>query len=330
MDTNYCKSLSPDLRLAITLRHLAAGDSYRSLMYGFRVAHNSIVPIVPQVCEAIVAEFGPELLSCPQTEEGWLSVAKDFSDKWQLHHCLGALDGKHVAINCPPDRGSLYYNYKGFHSIILMALVDANYKFLWVEVGAHGSAGDAHIFNNGELKEAIDSQAIHFPPPEPLPHDDKDMPYFIVGDDAFALRSWLQKPFSNRQLTMKQRVFNYQLSRARRVVENAFWILSNRFRCMQRTLQQRPKVVGSMVLACICLHNLLRERRPNDIRQEADQEDEDHNIVPGAWRQNTPLEGGASEFGNHTCTKAAKKQRDYLCEYYSSDVGAVPWQEDMI
>ena len=42
---------------------------------------------------------------------------------------LGVIYGKHVSIKCPPKAGSTYYNYEQFNSIILMALVDAGYKF---------------------------------------------------------------------------------------------------------------------------------------------------------------------------------------------------------
>ncbi len=153
---------------------------------------------------------------------------------------------------------------------------------------------------------------------------------FIVGDDAFALRTWLQKPLSLRLLTMNERIYNYRLSRARRVVENAFGILANRFRCLYRTLQQRPTVVTSIVLACVCLHNMLQELRPNENPAEMDHEDDDHSIVPGSWRQFSALVDGHRDFGNHTSTKAAKNVRTYLSENYSSDMGSVPWQDDMI
>ena len=69
---------------------------------------------------------------------------------------MAALDGKHIAIKCPPGGGSEYFNYKKFHSIILMALVDGYYKFKWVDVGQPGSPGDAQVFNRSELKECID------------------------------------------------------------------------------------------------------------------------------------------------------------------------------
>ena len=82
-------------------------------------------------------------MHCPRTSAEWKAVAVDFSSRWNFHHTLGAIDGKHVAIRCPKNGGSLYFNYKGFHSIILFALVHANYKFMWVDVGANGSSYNA-------------------------------------------------------------------------------------------------------------------------------------------------------------------------------------------
>ena len=135
----YRRSLDPGLKLAIALRYLASGDSYHSLMYGFRVAHNTISSIVPEVCEAIIEEYGHQVVSCPTTPAEWHAVAQQFKARWQFPHVVGAMDGKHIAIRCPPGGGSLYYNYKGFHSLVMLALVDADYKFLFVDVGANGS-----------------------------------------------------------------------------------------------------------------------------------------------------------------------------------------------
>ena len=327
---NYRKPLSAGLKLAITLRYLAAGDNYHSLMYGFRVAHNTISILIREVCEAIIAEFAEEVIPWPTTTEEWRKISEKFSTRLNFHHCLGALDGKHIAMKCPRNGGSLYYNYKGFHSIILMALVDADYKFTWVEVGSNGSAGDAQVFNNGELKEFIEHGRMNFPPPEePLPNDDEDMPFFIIGDDAFALRKWLMKPYSIRNMTRHQRIFNYRLSRARRIVENAFGILAHRFRCLLTTLQQNPDTVTSIVLACVCLHNMMRIRNPKDMG-EVDHEDDNHNVVPGAWRIDNPLTDGISNFANNTTTQQAKLQRDYLAAYYNGEAGSVTWQDDMV
>jgi hypothetical protein len=105
----------------------------------------------------------------------------------------GALDGKPIALRKPRRSGSEYYNCKGFFSIVLMALVDANFRFLWIDVGGHGHMSDVHIYNNSELSEMLQDGTIGFPPPDPLPNDDRDTPYFILGDDAFWLRTHLIK-----------------------------------------------------------------------------------------------------------------------------------------
>ncbi|XP_046582879.1 uncharacterized protein LOC124290210 [Haliotis rubra] len=72
--------------------------------------------------------------------EEWASTEEVFRNRWNIPHAVGALDGKRVAINKPAKSGSLYH--KGFFSVVLMALVDGNYKFLWVDVGAYGSMSD--------------------------------------------------------------------------------------------------------------------------------------------------------------------------------------------
>ncbi len=77
-----------------------------------------------------------------------------FTERWNFHHCLGALDGKHIAIR-KPDNAPDYHNYKGFYSIILLALTDANYRFRYIEVGDPGANGDAGLYNESILKDAF-------------------------------------------------------------------------------------------------------------------------------------------------------------------------------
>ena len=227
-DTFWRKALEPGLKLALTLRYLASGDTFKSLQFCFRVAHNTICQLVGPVCEAIIAEYSDELFTLPVTPEGWMKEAQLFERRWNLPHCIGAIDGKHVAIKKPAKSGSLYFNYKHFHSIVLMAIVDADYKFLYVDVGATGSGADGGVFKDTEVRECFDDGSIGLPPPSPLPGGDTPVGYYLVGDEAFPLKTWLMKPIPRRNLTPEQRVFNYRISRARRVVENAFGILASR------------------------------------------------------------------------------------------------------
>ena len=327
---NYRRHLPPGMRLAITIRYLASGESYHSLMYAFRVAHNTISGVVRQVCEAIIEEYSLEVLACPSTPEEWQVVADLFETKWNFPHACGAIDGKHVAIKNPAKSGSLYYNYKGFYSLLIMAIVDADYKFIWIEVGGNGACSDAQVFNACEVKDACDDGTIGFPQPTPLPDDDVPMPYYFIGDDAFALKTWLMKPFSHRNLINEERIFNYRLSRARRIVENGFGILVHRFRCLLTTMQQEPDTVTSCVMACICLHNLLRAANPSLPPGLVDAEDEQHNLVPGAWRAEADLSDLSTVVGGNFSQKVAKIQRLTLKHYLNSPVGSVPWQINMI
>ena len=235
--------LEDGLKLAATLRHLASGDTYTSMQYNFRVHRTTLGYWIPRVCQAIVDEFAEEYLKCPDTPEAWLAVEEEFRTRWNVPHAIGALDGKHVAIRCPRRGGSIYYNYKGFHSIILFALVDADYKFLWVDVGTNGACSDSQIMNDTVLKRKIEDGSIGRPGAAPIIPDGRKVEYFFLGDDAFALKSWLMKPYSLRQMTRDQRVYNYRISRGRRIVENAFGLLAQRFLVLLRTIPQGKDVV---------------------------------------------------------------------------------------
>ena len=144
--------------------------------------------------------------------------------------------------------------------MILLALVDADYKFLWVNVGASGSSSDAQIFNPSKLKRRIENGTLGLPPPEPCGPGGPNV-HYLLGDDAFDLMPWLVKPYSRRQLTREERVANYRISRGRRVVENSFGILVKTFRALLTTMEQRPKVVSDIVLTCVVLHNMLRSHQ---------------------------------------------------------------------
>nr|CAI5834981.1 unnamed protein product [Callosobruchus analis]CAI5861373.1 unnamed protein product [Callosobruchus analis] len=229
-DTVMRECISARSKLEVTLRFLSTGESFRSLMYATRIHETTISRFVPEVCQAIANALKIKYLKFPKTVTDWQQIADDYWNLWQFPHCLGALDGKHIAFRAPISDGSFYYNYKGGHSIVLLGLVDARYRFIYVNIGVNGRHSDGGVFSRSNLAYAIQNNTAHFPPPATLPGLQAEVPYVIIADEAFPLMKNLMKPYPGRELSPEAKIFNYRLSRARRMVESAFGILANRFR----------------------------------------------------------------------------------------------------
>lgn len=101
----------------------------------FRIGKSTLYAIIPEVCKAIWDVLQSQYLKCPQSEDEWLSIADEYYNIWNFPNCIGAIDGKHCHIQAPPYSGSAFHNYKGFFSV---AIVDANYSFIWVDIGDYG------------------------------------------------------------------------------------------------------------------------------------------------------------------------------------------------
>lgn len=100
-----------------------------------------------------------------------------------------------------------------------------------------------------------------FPAPVALPNSEKVQPYVFVGDEAFRLDIHMMKPYSRSVAKTDERkaIFNYRLSRARRVSENAFALLSQVFRIFYTPINLNPETVDNVIIVICCLHNLLRD-----------------------------------------------------------------------
>lgn len=259
----------------------------------------------------------------PSTTAEWKHIAKEFHNKWNFPNCIGALDGKHVLIQPPKECGSYYYNYKGTNSIILMALVDANYEFLYADIGVNGRASDGAAWEQSDLLRCIVEKKLNIPPPQPLPQSESglQMPFVILSDDAFPLTEYLLKPFPFRNQNEIQRIFSYRLSRARRTVENAFGILSNKFRVLLAPINLSPDKVEKVVLACVAMHNMLRRLCPDDVVGGTS----DAGVsLAGHWQsQMLDLQGVPAN-----PTIDAKEMRNYFAQYFVKE-GAVPWQNNI-
>lgn len=121
-------------------------------------------------------------LQIPDNSLDWKNISDDFSNLWNFPHCVGAVDGKHVLLQAPFNSGAEYLNYKSTYSIVLFVMVDANYNILFAD-----AKGESRMeFKNSKLHDMIENNILQLPTPVPLQGRNKQLPYFILGDSAFA------------------------------------------------------------------------------------------------------------------------------------------------
>ena len=162
-------------------------------------------------------------------------------------------------IQCPVNSGSLFYNYKSYFSIVLLAVTSADYRFVMVDIGVYRSSNDSGVLKNTALFKCLKNKKLGIPPSKQLPYDMKKthVPHVLLGDEAFPLHCDLMQPFVRNALTNERCIFNYRLSRARKVVEIAFGILANQWRIFHRRINLNSNNVTTVVKATVLLHNIL-------------------------------------------------------------------------
>ena len=123
--------------------------------------------------------------------------------------------------------GSKYFNYKGFFSVVLLAICDAKYCFTFIDIGQYGSSNDSGVLKLSHMGKCFEDNSLNVPEGSKIPGMDMELPYFLVGDEIFPLKTWLMRPYPGT-LDETQRIYNYRVSRARRTIENVFGILARR------------------------------------------------------------------------------------------------------
>ncbi|XP_076284648.1 LOW QUALITY PROTEIN: uncharacterized protein LOC143211103 [Lasioglossum baleicum] len=185
------ESITAHERVALTLRFLATGRSFEDLKFSaimstsvisqavletcngrrFRTVYIQIIE-EPSTCGKSLFDYlsllwrmyevrPPQyiyLFQMPTTPEDWKLVSNEFEAIYKIKNCVGAIDGKHVAIEKPPNFGSTYYKYKHFYSIVLLAVVSAKKKFLMVDVGTNGRISDGGVMFHSKFGEQLNSR----------------------------------------------------------------------------------------------------------------------------------------------------------------------------
>ena len=162
-------------------------------------------------------------------------------------------------------------------------------------------------------------------------HTPEGFPFVFVGDEAFALRADFLKPFNSRLLNDQRRIFNYRLSRARRVVENTFGILVARFGVLKSRICLSPEKIDDVVMACCVLHNFLIVKTSQQYTPQGslDVEDPETHILETGLRPDGANIAAITRGHTRNASTEAKRVRDLYTHYFNND-GKVPWQDKII
>ncbi|XP_023945469.2 uncharacterized protein LOC112051172 [Bicyclus anynana] len=302
--------------IGLTIRFLATGNEIRNIHLDYYRGISTVAKIIRVVCNAIW-KFCLNANIPKITQQLFEEIAADFNKKANFPNCIGAVDGKHIRVRSPPKSGSLFFNYKGYNSIVLLAIVDSKYRFIYVDIGAYGKESDSTIFHNTKLYDLLMRGDLPTPTSRPLPGFQEPVPFVFVGDEAFSISNNVMRPYSGKHLFVKQRVFNYRLSRARRYVECTFGILANKWRIFHRPINVSYDFAIDIVKACCILHNFVINRDELDTPIEM--------IIDNSELQ--PLQQGLN-VGSQVVS--ANIIRNEYSDYFTSEVGALSWQLKLI
>ncbi|XP_051170024.1 uncharacterized protein LOC127287237 [Leptopilina boulardi] len=201
----------------------------------------------------------PIVMRMQESPAEWKEISDEFEREWQFPHVWGAMDGKHVVMQAQLNSGSSFFNYKGRHSIILLAVCDAQYKFIAVDVGARGIESDG-----GVLGKRIGAKSLNLPPPSEICHGGPILPFFCLADAAFHLHENIMRSYPGRStgiMPLGQQIFNYSRgSRGRRTIENAYGIMCSQWRIFRLTIHATTEHIKLIVLPAVVLHNYLRKK----------------------------------------------------------------------
>jgi hypothetical protein len=266
----------------------------------------------------------------PQTEMEWKEVARCFWLKWNFNDGIGAIDGKHIAVQKPRLSGLLYCNYKGSYSDVLMAAVSALYEFIVVDAAVNCCISDGGVLNHTEFWRLYESHQLDIPEPTNLLRTQGTFPYVLVTDEALALAPNFMRPYSQNALNNRKRALHYRLSRTRRVVEKTFGILVSTFEILRKEINLQPRNVNTIALESCYLHNyIIKHNREQYTRDMLDIEDlATGDILRGPQRSN--IDFLELQRGRYLNSTANAKQVRNKCRDYFNNEGKIPWQDDLL
>lgn len=232
--------------------------------------------------------LAPKYIRFPRNVREINDTKAAFAADYNFPGVLGVIDGTQIAITAlPKEIENAFMNRKGFHSINVQLVCNAQMIFTNVNARFPGSTHDAYIYGGSVLNTRLEE--MHQLEPHTFNHligkIQFDFLYasthkcisnmkfkMISGDSAYTLSPWMMKVFDGNNLNLMEQNFNRALKGVRQIIERSIGVLKVRFRCImgERKLRYMPTKAGNFVYACATLHNFLIFNR-YDILRDIDQ-----------------------------------------------------------
>ncbi|KAJ7341534.1 hypothetical protein JRQ81_005746 [Phrynocephalus forsythii] len=259
-DTVMCSAVPVEERVAIGVYFLASRSCYHTIALVFQKGTSTIASIVVEVCLAI-----KHTMLRKEVRISDFSKMTATTLKLGFPHCLGAIDGTHIAITASKLQGQAYYNRKSFHSVLLQAACDGDGVFFSMLAGHSGVNHDAHVFRSSKLFRRMEDRTL-IPGKPMFTCDGVSIPPLILGDGAYPLCKWLMKPYPvPRNDTEKH--YNKVFNQTRNIVERAFGRLKTRFRRLSVRMEARIENMNSIIASAVVMHNIY-ERKKHTIPED--------------------------------------------------------------
>ena len=248
-NTRLRECIPPEKVLALGIYRLAHGNSYVSIGPVFNVGKSTAV----QDVVGALFELKDEHIHFPETVAETAASIQTFRDLSQLPNKVGVIDGTHIRINAPFQSAVDYFSRYQQHDFGIQAVADGNLLFLDFSVGYSESMHDPRILRNSTLYErAEQGDILSAPVVDVAGHE---IGPFLLGDSAYPISLWLQKPFPEATRDRSEIHFNRELSSARVKRECAFGCLKSRWRILQKRLDSDIQFSVKTAIACAVLHN---------------------------------------------------------------------------
>ncbi|KAI5633302.1 DDE superfamily endonuclease domain-containing protein [Phthorimaea operculella] len=243
-------SLDVETKILIALSFYATG-SYQTPVGDSKYHTVSQASVSKAINEVTAALNKPEILNAhvafPFRREDREKIKRRFYSATRLPGVVGCIDGTHVAIVTPETHEERYVNRKGYHSLNVLVICDADLNIMNVDSSYPGSTHDSKIWEGNLLKHVIERL-----------HEENGEDIYLLGDSGYPLRETLMTPILNAVPGSPEAYYTNLHVSARSMVERCIGVLKARFRCLlvDRKLHYTPTMAAKITNACCVLHNI--------------------------------------------------------------------------